>query len=1003
MSTDALSTVNATASKINWNKLPTDVPSRCCDSEKMRQATARAFAALTIVSTAATLYAALYLTAVPFTVFTVVSGLAALTTALAVTTVALDRMKPSLKETLVQQRTNIGTALQSNPNLGVEQLQTMCPDLKGFTAEEMNVLMHDDAKTMEYAAFMTKHGRVLNILNAVNVSALRQKFLTHLVDTALVKDKKTWEQIVAMSEVEKFSIAKEDINALLSTDAKGLSYAVFVHKYTTTALEILDPVNLASLKPSFLTYLTIALKIGKSSVEQLLQLPVSKIFGIKAEDLSVQLSEQVVDCPTYDLFVSKYGIDALDKLNAFERATLRPSYIQSLIANIDQEKHSTLQEILDRPVCMKFGVKKEEIAEPFAKFQVLVVKKGDKTFENFDLALFAFLPEGKDKQFIEDAYRKSIMDKKCGLIEFEAIQEDEVFSKDVIGLITGSIFVHEMQDFKENISDYFLFKTRNGLKWLQTMFGPGAELHAKARDQFLSAMCDDFSIDLTSYAQDLALLSLTEKEIKAKQQEAVMAGMATMTTFPEVVDHFPSNIFDNGLVDTKNPKFVGLVVQYVLANPDIFMMEKTTDEYASIIINHKLMSKELAEHMTTMRQKHEAITSLYNDEKAQLEMSKQTKATAISSDKDSALKADQNAADIQIKTQAKDHLLAAYESAVKTRNDLHDAFNLAQVRGVALDVEIPAATKALEQISQQHQALTDINEKIVKLKEEIQKLSTEIAEKEKAVPASLPNAELTAEMEKLQKQSEELQKTLQELASLQEQLAQFPYKMGTKEFDDKKAHFQGRFDGFEKKHGLASAGQNPVRKELDGFIVAEKNYKRLKELENIPVQLQAVEAQMKDLQKKMAEASKAQSTTPEISALKQKLAELTTLEASLQQQAALSKPETTPDAAKMKLKKLVEEDIMVTQQIATLGAELLSATRNESAAEEASEKALLALNEAQAQLSVLAENLKVKSAENMQKLEQGYQEKLAQLEEAHKKSLADWSQEFSTKIFIQVG
>lgn len=1009
---------------INWQQLPEPVEHRCCESTRIRQIAASALTAFTIASAAATIYAAFYLTAVPFTLMISVTGLAALTTAFAVATIVVSNMKalPNDPEVLLKKRNALFQKLQQNQDLGAEEMRNTCPSLKAFSNEEMNLVMWQDAQTMDYAPFMQKHGHVLDILDEDNLQGLRPQFIAHLVDTTLIKEHKTWEQIAALPESQKFGITKEDLNDSLGDDTIELPYLEFITKYGFSTLSILNEENLAGMRVKYAFYLQeVCIDQEGKPIAQILEMPASKIFDIKAEELAVGLDPRVQECPTYSSFVEKYGVEELATLNAFSLAQLHPSFVQFVIHTCIQTDHMRLQEILDMPASKAFKVKKEEFKALVAVDQLQVLMHKGK-FEDFDSAVLDQLPNlpdageiGAGKKYLESKYLEFILNKKEGLLAFEARKDEhQFFSKEVVEKIAVFTIGHEVVAFMEGKYDYFTFRERNGLKGVKALVTDDEGRTAKALAQFLLKAFTEQLTPLVSdeYAEDRMLLGLTKEEI----QKVIATDVDNVDTFQELVEKIDPIV----LAQIQTPKSASLVIQYVLASPIFFLMEGThADKYASIIMKHNLMPEELALHVKAMRQKYEAEMSLYKNTKEQLETSAEKQVKGFSQEKEEAFAVAKHDVGLQAKQDAFQTASKDYQTALIAKKELNDKLLAAQTKDKTLDSQALTAADELSKIFQKHLELT---EKPVNLKQEIDKLKTDIAGKQELIATilrvtDLPIEAMQQEMGVLQATSVELQKAAagyQRRLLLQEQLDQLPYQVGTAAFDQKKAELQQQV-AYAESHETDSI--SPHIASLNELIATEKEFTRMmKEIQQLPSkdissECSAIDAQMKELQQKIEEASKARAEAYqkrciafEIPQLNQTLADLKkSLKSCSDNQIEIEQLETALAAAREKAKKLVEEGQPVKQQIKDLESQIWQAGSEESAAKMSSDQALKDLKEAEQQLALMEKSIYENFGKLCLELTQGHDKKLAQLETQHLTTVAVLTQEFTSKQFIQAG
>lgn len=524
------SPVKAALPSFNWHQLPEPVTHRCCESSRMRQATTRAFAVLTLATAAATVYTALYFTALPFTVITVVSGLAALTTALAITTVLVSRMKalPTDPEVLLQKRVALGDALEQNSDLGFEEMQQICPSLKAFSKEELNLLVRNDAQTMEYTAFMNKHGdRVLHFLDDENLKALRPKWLHHVMGT--MTKTYTLDQILALGPSKKFDINQDDLNLLLtydvialsSVDISGLTYADFIAKYGTNVLTIVALGNKTALQESFYIHLRQSLPLTEDSedmqgysLEKLQQMPEWKAFGLDKELINELLESDINSNPSYVEFVKKYGTNVVLTILQDENLyCLRPSFMQFLVETYIHDQKLGLKDLMSKPEVKLFQVEEHEVKVLIANKQIQLLMQEKKGFADFEFALIEAITDTAGKAYILEKYKEHILGLKCGLIHYKTFKyEHAAFGPAVTQELYDAILSREFAAFEHGELTYLSLRERNGLGVLREhlMSDKNVELQTKARLSFLT-----LSYELISkYVDDHKVLGLTPPVLK---------------------------------------------------------------------------------------------------------------------------------------------------------------------------------------------------------------------------------------------------------------------------------------------------------------------------------------------------------------------------------------------------------------------------------------------------------------------------------------------------------
>lgn len=826
--------MEATQANINsilWNSLPVPVERRCCDSERIRQALTRAFAALTVLSAAMAIYAALYFTALPL------SGLAILTTALVITTIALSSMKPSPDdaEVLLQQRQTLGAEIQKTPNLSAGEIRTFCPNPKSLTKEELNLLLRHDAQTMEYTAFVNKHGHVLDILDAENLATLKPKF----IQASIKKEGSAPKQILEMSESLTLCVQKEDLTALLSPQVRELSNYKELFLHGLDKLSSFEAIDLWYLRPLFIEFLIdYCVNEKHMGLVEIIDTPQSKLFKIKKEeigpyvaivqmqllrakkgkfeDFKFELIEFVINRSDtiylqlrYLEFVPTLKCGLLEyEARKEELRVMGPKIVQMMRENIlSKEKFNFLS-----GKCDYFALKSRNglshIRTMFADRPELVKQAREQFFNqpsyNFSFVLLnpgyaedrAFLGiKTKDvKEALDQHWKKSIMDDFDGFMASAGKEKDfsprawtQQVLKETKGLDVTEIALHHPE-----------------------LFTTGILIASDVLEK-----------------EDSELVLPEDEEVKGLTiRDRLAAEIKDFDGFEEVLASVPEVLFEMDIVNRGNPHLLSLVEDFVPSNPSIYLYATKTNKASILIDKFHLMSDKLADYVKIMHTKYEEARDVNEWAMKHEEALFQKKLQEALQVKTSTLAQFPKEADISAKEADELSTNNAYHAAMENRKKL-EAFTL-QKDLPSFDTEIPAL-KAM----------------ILKWEKQI-----EMAEK-------LDIAVLQKELASLQKQKESLQEIADKRLQIQEKLKDNPHGVGTPAFSQKKAEVQKKFSVFKAAPVQMTA--NPHKELFEKLIAAEMNFYRLeKELKKLPdtsPQILEIQTKMSELEQKLAAAS----------------------------------------------------------------------------------------------------------------------------------------------------
>lgn len=187
----------------------------------------------------------------------------------------------------------------------------------------LNNLLHNDAQTLSYAAFVKRHGSlVLNALPANTTAVLAPKYFNELAQGAWsysdVKKSSEWPLFIQNNP--------QQLDHLLLQDAQKLSYNAFIKRHGKEVLGALNKDIIKALAPKYLH------ELGQEawSYDHVRQSSEWSLFVAENEKQLNSLLHKDAESMTYDAFIKRHGVKVLSDLSSETVKVLAPKYLEDL-------------------------------------------------------------------------------------------------------------------------------------------------------------------------------------------------------------------------------------------------------------------------------------------------------------------------------------------------------------------------------------------------------------------------------------------------------------------------------------------------------------------------------------------------------------------------------------------------------------------------------------------------------------------------------------------------